>query len=98
MPSARLHPDISHPEVLLHTSTHILETATSNIAFHAPTSCPGEPQWITPSLTAEKPFLNGVMRQYLLEKGIVRDENVSIERWEQVKRDGTRVIGFNGLR
>ncbi|KAK4686873.1 cytokinin riboside 5'-monophosphate phosphoribohydrolase, partial [Tremellales sp. Uapishka_1] len=94
---SKLHPELSHPEVLLHTSTHLLESATSNIAVYRPE--PGQPDWLTPILdTKEAPFLPGVMREYLLESKIIREGEVRLEDWAEVKRDGGRLIGFNGLR
>jgi branched-subunit amino acid aminotransferase/4-amino-4-deoxychorismate lyase len=82
-----------HPEVLLHTSTHLLETATSNIAIQTSDG------WITPRLNREtSPFLNGVMRRYLLDQGVISDGDLTVEDLEQAKKDGRRVIGFNGLR
>ncbi len=87
------------PEVLLHTATHILETTTSNIALHIPPSDSSEPEWVTPYLDRQQlPFLNGVMRQRLLEDGVIREGEVTVDDWETVKREGRRVIGFNGLR
>jgi len=84
----------SHPEVLLHTSAHLLETATSNIAFQSQTG-----EWITPILNREKtPFLDGVMRRYLLEQGVIREGALTLRDFEEAKTDGRRVIGFNGLR
>jgi len=84
----------SHPEVLLHSSTHLLETATSNIAIQTKTG-----EWITPTLDREQtPFLNGVMRRYLLDKGVTREGKLTLREIEEAKRDGRRVIGFNGLR
>ena len=87
------------PEVLLHTDTHILETTTSNIALHLPLSAPGEPEWVTPKLDKDwVPFLDGVMRRHLLKICMLREGEVTVQDWERAKRDGTRVIGFNGLR
>jgi len=84
----------SHPEVLLHTSTYILETATSNIAIQSQTG-----EWITPILNREKtPFLEGVMRRYLLEHGVIGQGELTLRDFEEAKRDGRRIIGFNGLR
>ena len=92
-------PGVDHPEVVLRTTKHLLESVTSNIAIHLPTDDPKEPQWVTPMLSSSRsPFLNGVMRRYLLEEGVVREAEVTVEDWEKAKRDGTRVIGFNGLR
>ncbi|RXK38603.1 TIGR00730 family protein [Tremella mesenterica] len=87
----------SHPEVLLHTKSVLLETNTSNIAIYLPV--PGMPDWATPRLDRKTaPFLDGVMRRYLLEKGIVREVDLTVDDWEAAQRDGRRVIGFNGLR
>jgi len=91
---AKLHPDIPGVEILLHTSTHILETATSNIAIQTQ-----EGTWITPILDREKtPFLAGVMRGYLLDKGEITEGEVSVQDILEARKDGRRVIGFNGLR
>jgi len=87
----------SRPEVFLHTSTHLLETTTSNVALYDP--LPGQPDWVTPALdTKERPFLDGVMRGYLLEEAVIREGEVTLSDWERCKADGRRVIGFNGLR
>lgn len=54
---------------------------------------------MTPYLDRQQlPFLNGVMRQRLLEDGVIREGEVTVDDWETVKREGRRVIGFNGLR
>jgi branched-subunit amino acid aminotransferase/4-amino-4-deoxychorismate lyase len=95
----KVHPELDHPEVILHDGAHLLETVTSNIAIHMPTSNPDEPEWVTPRLeTHSRPFLHGVMRRYLLERGIVREDDITVANWEEARRDGRRVIGFNGLR
>ncbi|WVR05150.1 hypothetical protein IAU60_002162 [Kwoniella sp. DSM 27419] len=83
-----------HPEVLLHTPTHVLETSTSNIAILAA----GSQKWITSRLSASAPFLNGVMRRYLLSLDIMEEGDISPDLLRQVWRDGGRIIGFNGLR
>jgi branched-subunit amino acid aminotransferase/4-amino-4-deoxychorismate lyase len=84
----------ANKEVLLHTSTHLLETATSNIAIQTERG-----EWITAKLDrGETPFLDGVMRRYLLDQGLVKEGELDIEDYEKAKRDGRRVIGFNGLR
>ena len=91
--------DIDHPEVLLHTATHLLESVTSNIAILRPTSNADEAQWVTPVLqTDDKPFLDGVMRRYLIAKGLVREGELTVNDWDEAKRERRRVIGFNGLR
>jgi branched-subunit amino acid aminotransferase/4-amino-4-deoxychorismate lyase len=83
----------SHSEVLLHTSTHLLETATSNIAIQTSDG------WITPRLNRETtPFLSGVMRRYLLDQAVIVVGDLSVRDFEEAKMDGRRVIGFNGLR
>jgi branched-subunit amino acid aminotransferase/4-amino-4-deoxychorismate lyase len=80
----------ANKEILLHTSTHLLETATSNIAIQTETG-----EWITPQLDREKtPFLDGVMRRYLLDQGLIKESNLGIEDYEKAKRDGRRVIGL----
>jgi hypothetical protein len=38
------------------------------------------------------------MRQYLLAEGVIREEDLTVDDWEKAKREGRRVIGFNGLR
>ena len=88
-----------NPEVLLHTTTHILETSTSNVALLLPSSHSRSPEWVTPRLARETvPFLDGVMRQHLLETGIIHEKELTLDDWSQVVREGRRVIGFNGLR
>lgn len=82
-----------HPEVLLHTSTHLLETTTSNIAILSPSG-----QWITPSISSSTPLLNGVVRRFLLESGVIEEGELTLADFERVKAEGGRIIGFNGLR
>lgn len=94
-----MYPEISHPEVLLHTSNHLLESVTSNIAIHSPASDGKGPQWVTPLLHGDDvPFLDGVMRKYLLSKGVIREGELTVDDWGNCKKEGGRVIGFNGLR
>jgi branched-subunit amino acid aminotransferase/4-amino-4-deoxychorismate lyase len=84
----------ANKEILLHTSTQLLETATSNIAIQTETG-----EWITPRLDRTKtPFLDGVMRRYLLDQGSIKEGELGIEGYEKAQREGRRVIGFNGLR
>jgi branched-subunit amino acid aminotransferase/4-amino-4-deoxychorismate lyase len=85
---------VANKEVLLHAKTLLLETATSNIAIQTETGA-----WITPRLDREEtPFLNGVMRRYLLDKGVIVEGEMSVEELEKARVEGRRVIGFNGLR
>jgi branched-subunit amino acid aminotransferase/4-amino-4-deoxychorismate lyase len=95
--SAFLRGGSSHPEVLLHTATHLLETTTSNIALHIPARN-GEADWLTPRLQGESPFLDGVVRRELLKRGLIREGEVQVEDWERCKMEGRGVVGFNGLR
>lgn len=84
----------ANKEILLHTSTHLLETATSNIAIQTETGV-----WITPKLNRkETPFLDGVMRRYLLEQGSIEEGELDVEDFEKAREEGRRIIGFNGLR
>ena len=84
----------ANKEILLHTSAHLLETATSNIAIKTETG-----EWITPRLDRTKtPFLDGVMRRYLLDQGLIKEDELGIEDYERARKEGRRVIGFNGLR
>jgi branched-subunit amino acid aminotransferase/4-amino-4-deoxychorismate lyase len=81
-------------EVLLHSNGKLLETATSNIAIQSPSG-----EWTTPILDCRKsPFLDGVMRRYLLDEGIISEGELGVGDLKAAKRDGRRVIGFNGLR
>jgi hypothetical protein len=98
----------SHPEVLLHTTTHLLETATSNVALRLPlhpnADAAGtlEYEWVTPCLSETRPFLDGTVRQELLERGVLREGEVTMEDWERCRVESTDgevvVVGFNGLR
>lgn len=84
----------ANKEILLHTSTHLLETATSNIAIQI-----GRGEWVTPQLDkARTPFLDGVMRRYLLDQGLIKEGELSIRDFEKAREEGNRIIGFNGLR
>ncbi|OXG21545.1 lysine decarboxylase [Cryptococcus neoformans Tu401-1] len=82
-----------HPEVLLHTSTHLLETTTSNVAILSPSG-----RWITPSVSSSTPLLNGVVRRFLLANGAIEEGELTLADFERVKAEGGRIIGFNGLR
>jgi len=84
----------ANKEILLHTSAHLLETATSNIAIESERG-----EWITPKLDrGETPFLDGVMRRYLLDQGLIQEGKLGVEDFKNAKREERRVIGFNGLR
>jgi len=84
----------ANKEILLHTTTHLLETATSNIAIQI-----GRGEWITPILDRTKtPFLDGVMRRYLLDQGLIKEGELGVEDFEMARREKRRIIGFNGLR
>jgi len=81
-------------EILIHTKTHILETATSNIAIELETG-----EWVTPKLDREQlPFLDGVMRRYLLKSGTVREGDLTVDDFERARKEERRIVGFNGLR
>jgi branched-subunit amino acid aminotransferase/4-amino-4-deoxychorismate lyase len=84
----------ANKEVLLRTSTQLLETATSNIAVENEKG-----EWITPKLDREEtPFLDGVMRRYLLDQELIKEGELNIEDYEKAREEGRRIIGFNGLR
>jgi branched-subunit amino acid aminotransferase/4-amino-4-deoxychorismate lyase len=87
-------------EALLHTSTHITESSTSNIAIYAPdASDPTAPPWLTPRLTEDRvPGLQGVIRAELLERGVLRLGDITVNAFTEAAAKGTRIIGFNGLR
>jgi hypothetical protein len=54
---------------------------------------------VTPKLDGrDLPFLDGVMRRDLLARGVIVEGEVMIDDWHRAKREGWRVIGFNGLR
>jgi len=38
------------------------------------------------------------MRRYLLDEGIISEEELGVGDLEAAKREGRRVLGFNGLR
>jgi hypothetical protein len=38
------------------------------------------------------------MRRYLLVQGSIREGELSVEDYEKAKREGRRIVGFNGLR
>lgn len=81
-------------EVLMHDGSRLLETATANIAIRVPTAQGWE--WVTPRLE-RTPFLTGTMRKYLFEQGVLREGSLGVEDWERARREGWRVIGFNGF-
>ena len=90
----RLADTTPRPEVLIHANGYLLETATSNIAIQSQLG-----EWETPRLDrVERPFLDGVMRQFLIEEGVMKEADLTVEDYEQAREDGRRVIGFNGLR
>ncbi|ORY24976.1 hypothetical protein BCR39DRAFT_499646 [Naematelia encephala] len=56
-------------------------------------------RWITPRLIRdERPFLDGVMRNELLEKGVIKEGDLTIQDLIRARDQGRRIIGFNGLR
>jgi hypothetical protein len=38
------------------------------------------------------------MRRYLLEKGIIREKEISMDDLRKLREDRGRIIAFNGLR
>jgi hypothetical protein len=38
------------------------------------------------------------MRRYLLDQGLIVEGELGIEDYEMARKEGRRVIGFNGLR
>jgi hypothetical protein len=38
------------------------------------------------------------MRTYLLSRGELREEDITMERFKQLVAEGRRVVGINGLR
>ncbi|KAL7424079.1 hypothetical protein Q5752_001664 [Cryptotrichosporon argae] len=87
----------THPEVLQHTPTRLLETNTSNVALELP-GLDGAMVWLTPALRPGAPFLNGVFRRHLLAAGQVVEAELTVDDFARAKREGRRVVGFNGLR
>jgi branched-subunit amino acid aminotransferase/4-amino-4-deoxychorismate lyase len=80
------------------TEELITELTTSNIAIQSP-SPDHHAQWITPRYHSESaPFLRGVMRTYLLFRGELREEDITVQRFKQLVAEGRRVVGINGLR
>ena len=85
---------IPRPEILLHADGILLETATSNIAIQS-----SEGKWLTPRLdTKRAPFLDGVMRRYLLQERMVEEADLTVDDYESAVQDRRRIVGFNGLR
>ncbi len=75
----------------------VTESCTSNIAIHDPQ--PGHrAEWVTPRHSPATPFLRGVMRQELIERGQLREEDVTVRRLQEAVRQGKLVVGMNGLR
>lgn len=83
-------------EVLLHTPEILLETCTSNIALHIPGE-QGQAEWVTPKLSGRAAFLSGTVRAELLERGVIREGEVTVEDWERCRREKRGVVGFNGF-
>jgi hypothetical protein len=80
------------------TDNLITELTTSNIAIYSPSAIHNA-QWITPRFHPDgPPFLRGVMRTYLLSRDEIREEDITVEQFERLVRDGRRVVGMNGLR
>lgn len=76
----------------------ITELTTSNIAIHAPSQT-HVAQWVTPRFHPYKaPFLRGVMRTYLTSRGELREEDITVEQFGRMAREGRTVVGMNGLR
>lgn len=94
--AARGGPD--HPEVLIHTDKLLLETCTSNIALHLPGE-PGEPEWVTPIIRRDNAcLLNGVVRREMLERGLIREADVTVDDWRRCVKENRDIVGFNGFR
>ena len=43
-------------------------------------------------------FLDGVVRQELLYRGMIQEGEVTVQDFERCKAEGRPIIGFNGLR
>lgn len=77
----------------------ISELSFSNIAFHVPDLAdPSQPEWITPAEEDATPFLPGVMRRYLLGRGVLREGRVTVRQYRQWVKEGKQIVGMNGLR
>lgn len=69
-----------------------------------------EGEWVTPRLSALHAntksasehamavFLDGVVRQELLARGVINEGEVTVQDFERCRAEGRPVIGFNGLR
>lgn len=94
--AARGGPD--RPEVLIHTDKLLLETCTSNIALHLPGE-PGQPEWVTPAIRrGDACLLNGVVRRELLDRGLIREADVTMDDWRRCVKEDKDIVGFNGFR
>jgi hypothetical protein len=75
----------------------VSETSFANIAVHVPLG-DGSPEWLTPEESDTVPFLSGVMRRHLLERGVLRTGRITVRDFGRWVAEGRRVIGMNGLR
>lgn len=66
-----------HTELILTHQGLLTDTRYSNIALQL-----DEGQWLTPT----RPLLKGTMRQYLLDRGIIKEANLSIDDLERCRR------------
>ncbi len=65
----------------------------------APPGEPGEPEWVTPIIRRKDAcLLNGVVRRELLERGLIREADVTMDNWQQCVKEDRDVVGFNGFR
>lgn len=78
----------------------ITELTTSNIAIFLKDDDDddGKGTWITPSFSPDHPFLRGVMRQELLDRGWIHERTISVREWKRWAREGRPMVGLNGLR
>ncbi|CDZ98180.1 para-aminobenzoate synthase [Phaffia rhodozyma] len=76
------------------TSHKVTETAISNILFLPPLA----EKWITPSIESSTPFLPGLMRQELLDKGEIAEQTITLDDVRLWLNSGGRVACCNALR
>ncbi len=74
----------------------VTESSTSNIAVYDPQ--PSLPDWVTPVYTLRAPFLRGTMRSELMDRGLLREEVITVGRLRRWVEEGREVVGMNGLR
>ncbi|KZT58541.1 ADC synthase [Calocera cornea HHB12733] len=83
-------------DVLMWNPTgHLTETSIANIALELSDVQDGGPRYVTPRGTG---LIRGVMRQELLETGVLVEGDIRLEDAIRAAQEGRRIIAFNAVR